>query len=519
MIIKKVSVAALTGFLLLAVLPLVAQEGLKDGYNKIYYGNNQISSEGMIRDGKPDGRWISYHPNGKMKSDGFRRNFQLDSVWKFYDEQGLINDEISYLDGKRSGYHIKYQTITRAGTPETIPLFKELYLNNVRQGLSVYYNNKGETDRIVRYKDGKKQGLTREFINGIVQVVYKYHNDFLIDREFINQTDTKGLKQGVWREYYENDNIKTESNYKNGELNGYYREYAQSGKLLVSRFYENGREVQNNSGEEIVAEIRNEYDSLGNVSASGSFLNNIPVGTHRKYSPDRAKVKVEEYSNSGQVVSAGVTSDKGIKEEYWQFFYPGGQVRLEGNYRNDKRAGKWKFYYPDGKLEQAGEYVNGLEDGLWIWYWSDQTVRREENYLRGKEDGSSVEYSETGEVVAKGDYIEGLEEGTWFYKTGEITEQGAYKAGLKDGVWKEFYTDGTLKFEGGFVQGSPNGKHKFFFENGKLKEEQNYRMGLRDKSWWIFDTEGNVVISYVYANDALVRINGTRVNLENDLRD
>jgi antitoxin component YwqK of YwqJK toxin-antitoxin module len=156
---------------------------------------------------------------------------------------------------------------------------------------------------------------------------------------------------------------------------------------------------------------------------------------------------------------------------------------------------------------------------LWIWYWSDQTVRREENYLRGKEDGSSVEYSETGEVVAKGDYIEGLEEGTWFYKTGEITEQGAYKAGLKDGVWKEFYTDGTLKFEGGFVQGSPNGKHKLFFENGKLKEEQNYRMGLRDKSWWIFDTEGNVVISYVYANDALVRINGTRVNLENDLRD
>ena len=520
MIIKKLPVAELTVLLVLAGPALVAQETLKDGYNKLYYGNNQISSEGMIRDGKPDGRWISYHPNGKVKSDGFRRNFELDSVWKFYDEQGLITDEISYVNGRRSGYHIKYQLVSQAGgAPAPVTLFKELYVDNLKQGLSVYYNNKGETDRIVRYKDGKKQGLTREFINGVVQVVYKYHNDFLIDREFINQTDSRGLRQGVWRDYYDNDNIKTESNYKNGELNGFYKEYAQSGKLLVSKFYENGKLVENKAGEEIVAEVKNEYDSLGNIVASGSFMNNIPVGTHRKYSSDRTKVKVEEFSNSGQVISAGVTNDKGIKEEYWQFFYPGGQVRLEGSYRNDKRTGKWKFYYPDGKLEQTGEYVNGLEDGPWTWYWPNQAVRREENYLRGKEDGSSVEYDENGVVVAKGDFIEGEEEGPWFYKTGEITEQGSYKTGLKDGIWKQFYADGTLKFEGGYVQGSPDGKHKFYYENGKLKEEQNFRMGLRDKSWWVFDTDGNVVISYVYANDALVKINGIRVSLETDLHD
>ena len=518
-IIKKFKGAGLALLFILINHGLFCQETLKDGYNKLYYGNKQISSEGMIRNGKPDGKWISWHINGKIRSEGNRRNFQLDSIWKFYDEQGFITDEISYLDGKRSGYYIKYQIINQKGIRVSGPLFKELYLDNQKQGLSWYYNSKGDTERIVRYKDGKKHGLTREFINGIVQIVYKYHNDFMIDREFINQTDNKGLKQGVWREYFDNDNIRTEENYKNSVLNGFYREYNQAGKMMVSRFYENGKLLEKNFDEEIIAEVKNQYDSLGNLVASGSYLNNIPVGTHRKYSADKSKVKIEEYNNSGQVVSAGVTDDKGIKEEFWQFFYPGDQVRLEGNYKNDKRSGTWKFYYTDGKLEQQGNYLNGLEDGLWIWYYPNSSLRREENYLRGKEDGLSIEYDENNIVIARGEFIEGLEEGPWLYQSGDNTEKGSFKAGLKDGVWKEFYADGTLKFEGSYVQGSPNGKHKLYYENGKIKEEQYYRMGQKDKTWWVFDPEGNVMISYVYANDVLIKINGIRVNLETENQD
>jgi len=32
-----------------------------NGYNKFYYPNGQISSEGMMRNGKPDGYWITYY--------------------------------------------------------------------------------------------------------------------------------------------------------------------------------------------------------------------------------------------------------------------------------------------------------------------------------------------------------------------------------------------------------------------------------------------------------------------------
>lgn len=494
--------------LLLISNTLYSQEKLSDGYQRFMYGNGQVSSEGMIRDGKPDGRWISYHVNGKVKSEGIRTNFELDSIWNFYDEEGNLTDEISYLNGKKSGYHNRYQN--------KIPVFKELYLDNIRQGLSYYYDKDGELERLVRYRDGKKHGLTREYENRLVQVIYRYHNDFLIDREYINQKDSQGRKQGVWREYFDNDNIKSESHYKNDLLNGYSREYSQSGKLLSSRFYENGQLIEEGIADEIQAEVRNQYDEDGNLISSGSYINNVPVGIHREYLREKSQVKVDEYDNSGQVISTGVTTDKGNKEEFWQFFYSGGQVRLEGNYKNDKRSGVWKFYYPDGELEQTGSYRNGLEDGLWTWYYRGGQIRREENYLMGREDGLSVEYDRNGEEIARGDFIDGLEEGEWFLKVGEQIEKGVYRAGLRQGTWRHYYIDGTLKFEGDYVQGIPNGRHRYYHENGKIKEEQYYRVGSREKSWWVFDTEGNVVISYVYSNDKLIRVDGIKVNLEVD---
>ena len=39
-----------------------------NGKQKFYYKNGVISSEGLMKDGKPDGYWKSYNENGKIKS-------------------------------------------------------------------------------------------------------------------------------------------------------------------------------------------------------------------------------------------------------------------------------------------------------------------------------------------------------------------------------------------------------------------------------------------------------------------
>ncbi len=503
-------------FNLLIIISLSAQDNISKGvFTQFFYGDGKVSSEGMMIDNKPDGTWTAYYSNGQIKSIGKRTNFLLDSVWKFFNEEGVLVEEISYLNGKKSGFTIRYQSLLKNDSVVQAIRSKELFLNDKKEGQGFYYSDNGQIDKIIRYKGGKKHGLTRIFgADSLIQALYKYHNDFMIDREFINQRNTQGQKQGLWKTLYDNDNIRLEENYKDGLLHGYYREYSERGELLVTRLYENGQLIQRDEPDDVEIDFRNEFNDQGEIIASGAFKNDKPVGTHRKYTEDRSVIETTEYSDNGEILNVGITDEKGLKNEYWKFYYSDGNIKSEGNFLENLRNGVWKYYYPDGKLEQTGSFRNGVEDGKWIWYYPDGSVRREENYYRGREDGLSEEFDNQGNLISKGEYLDGLEEGEWYYHVGDHTEKGFYKGGEKDGLWIYTYLNGITKFSGEFLQGYASGKHRYYYEDGKIMEERFYELGRKERTWRKYDTLGNIILTLSYSNDNLIKINGVKVNVE-----
>ena len=82
---------------------------LQDGLQVFKYPNGTVSSEGMIKNGKPEGFWKSYYVTGVKKSEGKRTNFLLDSIWIFYDQAGDTTEKINYLYGKKNGWYFKYK--------------------------------------------------------------------------------------------------------------------------------------------------------------------------------------------------------------------------------------------------------------------------------------------------------------------------------------------------------------------------------------------------------------------------
>ena len=130
-------------FLLLLPFLVDAQVTQKldpNGYNKFYYDNGVVSSEGVLRDGKPDGYWKTYSTKGVIKSEGNRKSFQLDSIWKFYKEFGVLAFEFNYINGKKNGSKNVYDIQTGQ------LLSSENYLNNVKEGDSFhYYKNEGSS--------------------------------------------------------------------------------------------------------------------------------------------------------------------------------------------------------------------------------------------------------------------------------------------------------------------------------------------------------------------------------------
>lgn len=484
---------------------------LQDGYHIFKYPNGAISSEGIIRDGKPDGFWKSYYVTGIKKSEGKRTNFLLDSIWIFYDQAGDTIEKINYLLGKKNGYYYKYKKDPFDGL---YICSKELYAGDRKEGTAYLYYPDGSIQQTTFYNEGKKEGLSREYDkNGNIITLYEYNNDFLISRERINRTDNKGLKQGEWKEFNHNGSIKSEVTYKDDQMHGYYKEYDMSGKLILTMLYDNGSIVKSRVEDEPDIEIVNRYDENNKLIYSGPFRNNIPVGIHREYSTNGEIVNAYIYNDEGLILSEGIIDEAGQRNGKWKDFFENGKVKAEGQYTDNRRSGLWKFYNSNERIEQTGSYNNGRPDGIWKWYYENGSLLREEEYYQGQRDGMYVEYSETGEIIAQGQFTDGEQNGEWKYKSGNNSEEGRYIIGLRDGTWKSYYPDGKVRFKGNFIQGNPDGQHIYYYDNGKVREERYYKAGIRQRTWKKYNEEGLQLITINYKDDVEISINGVRINL------
>jgi antitoxin component YwqK of YwqJK toxin-antitoxin module len=503
-------------------LSVAGQDVLNEnGYNKLYYPNGKLSSEGLMRNGKPDGFWRTYYPSGVLKSEGKRVNHLLDSVWVFYNEAGDTLQKVSYVLGRKNGYTIGFNVPPyRDPMDRGKIILRELYVNDKREGLSSYYFSNGQLKEEVLYLNNKKHGIAREYdLEGVIVSLLTYKNGTLIDREKINRKDENGLKQGVWKTFYDNNRINYEMNYVDDLLTGAYKEFDEGGNLKVLIQYTQGIIVEDLDTVAMDVDIQNRYDTLGNLIFSGTYRKNVPVGIHRFYAADGKVNNAYLYSDYGVKLGEGIITNEGKREGEWKLFYEDGSLKAKGRYNNNLPNGTWKYFYAQGKTEQEGQFENGKASGLWKWYFKDGSIKREEEFYQGKSEGLFVEYDTLGEAIVKGSYFDDQKEGEWYYKVGDYIEKGKYVADLKDGKWESFYLDGKLKYEGEFVQGNPDGEHKFYYSNGQLKEINYYVMGISEKNWKKYDENGLLLLTITYKDNREYRINGEKIEFaEEDIK-
>ncbi len=484
-------------------------------YKIFNYPNGNIASEGYLYENKPTGFWKSYYITGVKKSEGIWRKSKLDSIWIFYNQLGDTTEKINYFLGKKNGFSYKY--FRNEEFKNRIAII-ELYINGKRNGVASYYYGNGKLKVTIPYKNNKKSGVGFEYTeDGTVISITRYRNGEIIVKENVNRYNEKGNKDGIWKDFYSNGNVREEKTYLNGKLNGYVKRYNDDGRLVSSIKYSGGKVDLSAKEFETDIEIREEYDENGNITFQGSFKGLNPVGIHRFFSTEGKVIRSNTYDIGGLLVAEGVIFPNGWKNGDWIYYYGSGKEQIKGKYINDKRSGKWIYYYKNGKIQQTGGYSNDKLTGIWKWYYDTGELLREEYYIYGKLDGESIEYSVLGEVISKGNYIEGNKEGKWIYVVGDQKMEGQYTVGLKDGMWKSSYIEEeTLSFRGRYLQGNPEGKHEYFYPDGTLKEERYYSEGEKVKSWSKYNNRGELVIVVQYRGGLPYKINGVKVKLNQE---
>lgn len=528
---KVKSIVIIYIFILFSVT-LSAQSN-KNGYNKFFYENGKISSEGTMRDGKPDGYWKNYYDNGKLKIEGNRKNFQLDSTWKFYDVKGRITKSINYKEGKKDGVSIIYDTLQKVVT-------SEYYVQDIKQGLQRNFYKTGKTKSVVPYVKGKPDGTAYEYSNdSLITSIAVYKGGILQSFEKINQKDAANKKQGIWKEFYDNLELKKEMKFNDDSLDGYVMEYDKKGSLTSTKKFNNGKRILKAPEIANVEVYRDVFDD-GTLKYEGVYSDGVPIGSHYKYKQkyqcdssiflrdDTSRVAVYvnrlvcrnvpvpdsciEYFD-GTVVAKGKVDSVRNRIGIWTEYHHTGEFKGKGLYKDGNRTGEWEFFYASGKLEQKGKYdKKGRTQGQWKWFYENGALMREELYVNGKREGQLTDYNEQGKIILQGTFVDNVMEGTWIYETPEYKEIGNYLNGERDSVWKSYYMPSkTKRYEGRFSSGQETGLHTMYYDNGRKMYSGNFVAGMRDGDWHFYDELGTNYLTITYKNDIEIKWMGDKI--------
>lgn len=163
--------------------------------------------------------------------------------------------------------------------------------------------------------------------------------------------------------------------------------------------------------------------------------------------------------HSGDTIN--YTNAKGIKQGFWRYYWPNGDVKYEVYYENNEKEGIELRYYDESDcIEFSNTYKRGMLDGPSVTYYTNCIVKCEEMYRDGKKQGYERCYDPAGFIQTEAQFDKGELVGTYshFDKKGYVTYESPSK-------------ETTLKFD------------KFLTGEYKIKDSTIFRVFERNSHW------------------------------------
>lgn len=223
-----------------------------------------------------------------------------------------------------------------------------------------------------------------------------------------------GKPDGYWKNYYKSGILKIEGNRKNFQLDSIWKFYSEKGRLTKTIDYREGKKngytitydtsQKMISKETFINDVKHGYSwsyyTSGKIKTSIPYVNGKPDGTGYEYNEDSVIISIIKYQGG---ILAGIE-------------------KINRKDANGNKQGVWKEFFEPGKIKSEVKYKDDVKDGYEKSYDAKGNLINTEKFNNGKQIKNAPE-------LAKLD------------------------------VYKDYYDDGTLKYEGGYVNEKPVGTH------------------------------------------------------------
>ncbi len=376
-------------------------DDVKQGFTYYYYPNGKIRKEVNFVDGLEEGTGKEYSADdGRViKMIYYKKGFTIDieyvnridkagmkqGKWKFFYPNGVIRLEGEYKNDTKHGYFKEYsEDGNLLLTSKYIDgILQEDVAELVKLEIKTEYYSDGNVKIVASYKNDVPEGIRREYSQeGEIIKGYVFKKGSVVGEGII---DEEGIKDGPWKEYFNNGDLKSTGTYDKGKRIGEWKFWHPNGQMEQIGSY-------NNDGKE-AGTWAWDYPT-GDLLREASYYNGMIDG----YSI--------EYDEFGMVISEGEYIED-YKEGKWKYNY--GDLGEEGEYLNGMRHGLWKSYYSDGAINFEGKFIDDNPNGRHIWYWSNGNKKNEGNYIMGLKDGEWIKYNYDGTPFLSIYYKNGIE--------------------------------------------------------------------------------------------------------------
>jgi antitoxin component YwqK of YwqJK toxin-antitoxin module len=198
----------------------------------------------------------------------------------------------------------------------------------------------------------------------------------------INQVDANGDRHGLWQKKYKGKSqLRYEGTFDHGKEIGIFKFYCENCKKVPMAT----KEFEANSA---VSDVKY-YTPNGKLVSEGKMDGKKRIGAWLYYHKKSSKVMTSEFYKNGKldgqkttfylndVITEETTYIDGLKEGLNNYYSPDGILLKKLQYRKDVLVGPAIYYDAGGNISIEGNYKNGKKHGVWKYYKNGKLVLEE----------------------------------------------------------------------------------------------------------------------------------------------
>ncbi len=223
------------------------------------------------------------------------------------------------------------------------------------------YDHKNQLKSQIMIQPNGRELETEFYPNGKPRVIAEYRD---------------GVLDGVYKEYYANGYLKEHSGWCQGHKQG-----------MCATFFDNGQ----------LAELTHIGSNRAVNGVSLQFFSNGVLRSQKSFKDGVAHGPFLERAENGMLYESGAFHHGQLNGEYRSYF-PNGQVWEKVNYYNNRYDGDYHLYYENGQIQIQAEYIDGMKDGEYQSFYDDGTPRVQAFYKHDYRIGTYCRFYPNGQL-------------------------------------------------------------------------------------------------------------------------